>query len=344
MSKYYFFVGILSIVYLALIISVFVVIGTPFEQKAKNQDNIRSQRIQSLSSAISNLSYTNGKLPVSLSELNTTGSSDLTDPETKLSFTYKVNSTTKYSLCANFATVGTIDKSSPYSYLSNISGTGNPYVHKKGIDCINYTVTINQNNLNNPNINQELQKRIDGVDFASRIGKDYFIKKTSLTLIPKASLPNENNWGILHAGQNSFQISNDVSSSLYEIKNNPDEYFLALYTIFSNNNSDCKTVNNGKTLCSFNLDWIHLTSVNGKEVRRNIVGTADYVDVSTQWGAIPSSGSFPSNNSDNNFSGALGFFIKKQDFSNTEKTANYILKYDNGSDSQTPMTITIKFL
>ena len=341
MFKYYIFIGVLTIIYVILIITGFSIVGTPYEQQLKSQDQLRSQRIRQLSSAIQNYIYKNKKLPTSIAELSSSGQDmrDIsTDPVSKVPFVYTVNSPTQYEICADFSTEITVDEDI-YGYGGGRPGNDNPAIHKKGNVCMKTTIPSDELSAPQMSAPQNESQKIDPkVDFNSKVGIDYLLKQTTVTFDPLAPEPNQG-WGILKWGNFSFSI-NETGSQMYEIKNNPDEYFLALSTLFQNSDPDCKTTGNGESKCSYSLDPLSLTNLKGDISRMNMEGTSDYIDVTTMWGSIERTGTFPNVRT----SGALGFFVKKSDFSNPDKTASYALRYDDGSADKHVLNVKVKIL
>lgn len=332
MFKYYLFIGLLTVIYVILIITGFSIVGTPHEQQLKSQDQLRSQRIRQLTSEIQNYTHKNKKLPTNISELSSSGSNMIdiaTDPVSKAPFVYMVNSPTQFSVCADFSTEVTNDEDM-YGYGSGSPGNDNPGIHKKGNVCIKTTVSSDQF--------YNLEHESNKVDFNSKVGIDYYLKQTTITFDPYGPPPNQG-WGILKWGNFSFLVD-QTGSKMYEIKNNPDEYFLVLSTAFQNSEPDCKIARNGNSKCSYSLDPLSLTNANGDLSRMNMEGTSDYIDVTTMWGSIERAGTFP----DVRTSGSLGFFVKKSDFSNPEKSSSYVLRYDDGSAEKHVLNVKVKIL
>lgn len=129
---------IISVFVVLLILLSFVLEGTPFDQKARAQDNAKSAKIQTLATVINNRAYDKKSLPTTLSELNLT--TENIDPETNEPFTYRSISTTNYEICANFATKMTKeDKSNHYAQMYGGQNGPNPFIHEKGLVCFDYS-------------------------------------------------------------------------------------------------------------------------------------------------------------------------------------------------------------
>lgn len=136
MRKYYIFTIILALFGLALVIVGISVAGSPITQREIQLDKTRLNNFQSISFAINSYYQTSKKLPKSLEDLNDQKTSD---PETGKKYDYKTVSTIQYQLCTTFSTDS---KSAPNSnHLIVVpSYPGQNQTHKKGYDCIMYTL------------------------------------------------------------------------------------------------------------------------------------------------------------------------------------------------------------
>lgn len=145
MRNYYIFITFLGIFVLGLIIGGFMVAGSPYAQKALAEDQKRVSDFASIQSSITSYGYShNNALPVSLSALKQQNSYlSIIDPVTKKTYDYKIPSPNSYQLCTTFST-DSHDKSS--SSTGGYPYADNQIVHKKGYDCISYTVTSQANN------------------------------------------------------------------------------------------------------------------------------------------------------------------------------------------------------
>jgi hypothetical protein len=141
MRKYYIFIALLCVLSIGLVAAAVIVTGTPAEQRARQLDETRLSDFAGLAAAINNYHATHDKLPQKLGELKEEADYiTTTDPETKTGYTYNVTSDDAYELCATFSTDSKDDPES----MANDSSYPHPYAssrdHKKGYDCISYTV------------------------------------------------------------------------------------------------------------------------------------------------------------------------------------------------------------
>lgn len=105
-------IGIASALVLISIIGGFLTVGSPAKQRALQFDAQRVSDLQSLKYEIEAYTQRNKKIPESLKEISLTNTYVSTkDPETKVEYEYVIlpDGMNSYSLCANFATVSTID-------------------------------------------------------------------------------------------------------------------------------------------------------------------------------------------------------------------------------------------
>lgn len=138
---------IVAFVILASVVYGIVLIGSPSAQRAKMMDD---QRINDLSNIQSQIVYTQwqnkGEVPASLDALKDpiSGYTLPTDPETKLSYEYKMLSKNSFELCATFRTesLATTDKTiaKPVSYPYVNGMINENWQHEIGRTCFTRTI------------------------------------------------------------------------------------------------------------------------------------------------------------------------------------------------------------
>lgn len=131
MRKYYMFMSFLTLFVIGSVLLGFNEGGSPRAQKLKALDTQRVSDMNSLRYSIENYYQTNKKLPQNLDQLSP--KPNKTDPETKNPYEYKTSSDISYQLCTNFATDTTTANNNDLIYNGN-------QTHKKGYDCITYTL------------------------------------------------------------------------------------------------------------------------------------------------------------------------------------------------------------
>jgi type II secretory pathway pseudopilin PulG len=141
MRKYYVFITLLCLLSIGLVAAAIVLTGTPATQRARQLDETRLADFSGLAAAINSYHAAHDELPQTLEELKEeTEYISTEDPETKTGYAYKITSDDAYELCATFSTDSkdnpgntARDSSYPYPYSSSRD-------HKKGYDCIKYTI------------------------------------------------------------------------------------------------------------------------------------------------------------------------------------------------------------
>lgn len=137
MRNYYLFVAFLGIVVIAVIAMGFKIMGTPFSQRVMALDTTRLSDFSNIRYRIEDYYRVNKKLPAGFYQLN--GILNTKDPETKQDYKYEVVSEASYNLCATFST----DSEQSLNSSTAIPSLGSPLYenkHKKGYDCITYTL------------------------------------------------------------------------------------------------------------------------------------------------------------------------------------------------------------
>ena len=127
MKRYYFFIGILTVLVLLMIVGGVQLIGTPLENREKVADREKVDQVIALTQKIETYYQDNKKLPVSLDNI-----------AVKESYKYKVVSATEYEMCVTFSTDNSKDSSK--GYLKENSGQRELYSHSAGENCIKFTL------------------------------------------------------------------------------------------------------------------------------------------------------------------------------------------------------------
>lgn len=141
----YIAVAVMTAIVLAAIGYGFFSAGSPWAVRGYKLDATRISDFSSIQSAIQEYDSSNYKLPATLADVasSTYGSyyasqNVFKDPETQQPFDYKVTSHTEYQLCATFA--ASSDEESQYNGGGYYYGGSNNNQHKKGYDCISYSL------------------------------------------------------------------------------------------------------------------------------------------------------------------------------------------------------------
>lgn len=134
MRNYYIFIGLLSALVIGVIVTGFILGGTPISQRAIALDQSRISDFYDIKYGIEDYYRDNKTLPASLSNLKE--NLKLEDPETKSNYTYSATSSTAYKLCTTFSADSNQEKEN-YHYYS----TSDKNSHKKGYDCLEYTLS-----------------------------------------------------------------------------------------------------------------------------------------------------------------------------------------------------------
>ncbi|HSW47552.1 MAG TPA: hypothetical protein VLG67_00580 [Candidatus Saccharimonadales bacterium] len=141
MRNQYIGITILGIFVLIVCIVGFSIIGTPISQKAIRFDETRISGFTTIKTAVEDYYSTNKQLPISLSELKFTYAPEPKDPESKESYKYEKVTSSDYKLCSTFSTDSEeVKKKNQNSYPTYYYGSTNENVHKKGNDCIKYSL------------------------------------------------------------------------------------------------------------------------------------------------------------------------------------------------------------
>ena len=145
MRRYYLGILIINIVVIITVVAGLLVGGTPGNLKEIGYDTARITSFSNIKYAIQTYYRSYFRLPVYLTDI-TISPESLRDPQTKEPFTYTKESSMSYKLCAKFSTDSaeikakyTKDYYGGYNY-----GGSNENEHKKGFDCITYTVDVSR--------------------------------------------------------------------------------------------------------------------------------------------------------------------------------------------------------
>lgn len=144
MHKYYLGVLIINIVVVICVVAGFVIGGTPGDLKEIAYDTTRISSFSNIKYAVQTYYKTYFRLPVYLTDI-TVAPETLRDPQTKELFTYTKESSMSYKLCTKFST-DSAEIKAKYAkdlYPGTYNSAGiDANEHKKGFDCINYTVDV----------------------------------------------------------------------------------------------------------------------------------------------------------------------------------------------------------
>lgn len=124
----------------AVVISGFMIVGTPKEQRALRMDNERVNDLQNIQWQV--VSYWQNKdvLPVTTEDLrdSISGYVSPTDPETEEAYSYEVTGALSFTLCADFTHESRgdgLDGYNRYPALKSPVGTTESWTHNKGQVC-----------------------------------------------------------------------------------------------------------------------------------------------------------------------------------------------------------------
>lgn len=135
MRNYYLFIGVLSLIVTALLITGFIVGGTPVSQRSVALDATRLADFSALQTSIVAYYQNHVRLPERLSDLSLPILP--TDPVTRQAYIYQPTTVTSFKLCTEFSTDSSTANSSASLLSYQISSE---YTHKKGYDCVTYNI------------------------------------------------------------------------------------------------------------------------------------------------------------------------------------------------------------
>ena len=128
--------------------------GNPWQARASRLDNLRSSDLVQIGSSLNNHWNRTAMLPAQLSDMASStypeyiDASYLTDPDTKIPFSYRVLSPNSYQLCATFDTdtfAPGPNRSQPY--VDTMMGQADVWHHAKGWTCFPTTMTTSTSTL-----------------------------------------------------------------------------------------------------------------------------------------------------------------------------------------------------
>ena len=138
MVKHYVFIASLSVFVLIVIITCFKITGSPMFIRALKLDSFRIKDFDYIIGAVQKYYQDNNRLPNNLEQLVPQYIEDpnrIKDPETNKPYQYQATSDTNYQICTKFST-----SSENKVYKSNYSFYQKADKHKKGYDCLKYTI------------------------------------------------------------------------------------------------------------------------------------------------------------------------------------------------------------
>ena len=151
MRKYYIFITLLVLFSIGLIVAVILATGSPAKQRALQMDQERLNDFRMITNEINAYYFERDKLPDSLGQVAKQIDYipfDTKDPETGKPYTYNVTTRKTYELCTTFSLPSEEQTSSAkpefsYPYMSDLK-------HKKGYDCIEFTIPNNDDPYGKP--------------------------------------------------------------------------------------------------------------------------------------------------------------------------------------------------
>ena len=145
MRKYYLGILVINIIVIVLVVAGFVIGGTPGDLKEVGYDTARISSFSNIKYAVQTYYRSYFRLPNYLTDIIASPES-LRDPQTKELFTYTKESSMSYKLCAKFSTDSAKIKAKyAKDYYGGYNyGGPNENEHKKGFDCITYTVDVSR--------------------------------------------------------------------------------------------------------------------------------------------------------------------------------------------------------
>ena len=135
------YVGIAAVT-LSVVYSFFVM-GSPFQAREKNIDNIRVSNLQQIQYEIINFWQAKSRLPANLDELSdpTRGVAVPRDPETGEAYTYTITGDLSFDLCADFKTASSgVHSEGGYSRPKSVDAMNDNWSHTVGETCFHRTI------------------------------------------------------------------------------------------------------------------------------------------------------------------------------------------------------------
>lgn len=168
MLKDYIGILIVGIVISIVTILGFSIVGSPAEKRLVTLDTARLQDFSSIKSAVESYYAKKKVLPTDLKTIfqdRTLGYSELqiTDPETKSPYEYKVTTVKTYKLCATFSTNSEVLKvktDNPYVLTTYDDGAQRNLEFKKGFNCMDYTLPSSLTSTPTPSYDEEAKSAL----------------------------------------------------------------------------------------------------------------------------------------------------------------------------------------
>lgn len=138
------------VIAIAAIVGGFLIVGSPYKQRALRFDNQRVSDLSNIQWQIVNYWQQKGKLPASLEDMKDSISGQIipADPENKLTkYEYTVKGERAFELCATFAEK-TQDNKGYDSYP--IDGSNDSWIHEAGRTCFQRTIDPERYPVNKP--------------------------------------------------------------------------------------------------------------------------------------------------------------------------------------------------
>ncbi|MFA5185466.1 MAG: hypothetical protein WC551_03185 [Patescibacteria group bacterium] len=136
------FAAIVTVFVVAVIVTAFVVVGSPSQERARRMDTQRSSDLQQLSWAVNNYYNQMKSLPASIDDLRKSPDvyvQSVVDPQTGKMYEYRITGERSYEVCATFETEQT--GNNPNYAQPVMKGLPDLYfTHGIGRNCVPQTV------------------------------------------------------------------------------------------------------------------------------------------------------------------------------------------------------------
>lgn len=130
MRNHTLFIAVLGICVGVIVITGFILTGSPVSQQAIRYDEARYNDFQQIKYKVEEYYRANSKLPESINQLPSRTDDEVTDPQTQKAYEYKVTSTDSYEICTEFSTTAEEFKNYGQVYSEM------PIEHSKGYYCV----------------------------------------------------------------------------------------------------------------------------------------------------------------------------------------------------------------
>jgi len=141
MHKYYFLVGVLGLVTLAVLIGGFSISGSPVSQRNINIDSQKMNTLSQIKYAIDNYYQKQKTLPKDLRLLPS--NIRISDPQSGKEIEYVIILQTQYRLCTDFETDSYENSNLRINGRYSRGVDNYPNTHHKGYDCLSYNIQAN---------------------------------------------------------------------------------------------------------------------------------------------------------------------------------------------------------